>query len=377
VTVSHEVFVPELLKLDVGAPGFPSPEHVKLAAIEAVIADETHYTPTGGTPAMKAAIRTKFARENGLVWGPDEVCAAAGAKPLIMAVLMATLKAGDQVIVPTPSYPAYLRILELLGVEIVALRGNPDDDFRISARELAATITDRTAWLLLNNPVNPTGAVYSREHLAEIADVLRGTDIRVLSDELYEHTVFEGVHTSFAALSADALGRSVTVNGVSKTYAMTGWRLGYLAASADVVAAVEDVLFRMITCPPSISQAAAVAALEGNQHVVSERLEILRVRRDRAVAGLAAITGVSCRTPQAGLYVFADISSLLGRSSPEGDPLDTARELCAWLRKDAGIALAPGDNFGEPGFLRLTFAVDDDVLDAGLVRLAEALSRLR
>ncbi|MCW2742206.1 MAG: aatB [Blastococcus sp.] len=363
----------QLIRLDIGAPAFETPEHVKEAAIQAIREGQTHYTEVSGTQELKKAIREKLARENGLRYTDDQVTAAAGAKPVIMAVLFAGLEAGDEVVIPTPTYPAYGHIAAMAGARSVTVPADAAAGYKISPDDLRRALSPRTRWLLLNNPVNPTGALYSRSELAALASVLEGTSVRVLSDELYEHAVFEGEAVSFAALSPDAYARTVTVNGVSKTYAMTGWRLGYAAGDAGLIAAANAVLLKLLTCPPSISQAAAIAAMSGDQSMVADRREVLRSRRDRARAALDAMPGVSCPVPSAGLYVFPFVGDLLAAST--GD-VRTSQQLSAHLREVWGVAVAPGENFGAPGHLRITFAVSDEALTDGLTRMTQAFFEL-
>ncbi|WP_095588161.1 pyridoxal phosphate-dependent aminotransferase [Actibacterium ureilyticum] len=369
----HRVIV-----LGAGEPDFPTPPHVIEAAHRAALDGQTTYTPLAGTAEMKAAIIEKFRRENGLNFAPDQVIATAGAKQVIFNAFMATLNPGDEVVIPAPYWTTYSAMVDICGGVPVTVACTASNGFRITPEQLDAAITPRTRWLMLNSPSNPTGAAYGREELLAILDVLkRHPDIWLLSDEIYEHIVYDGFRAeSPAGLCPDIRQRTLIVNGVSKAYAMTGWRIGYGAGPAALIAAMTVVQSQSTSNPCSIAQAAAVAALTGPQDILAERRACFQTRRDFVVSSLNKIPGLSCRTPEGAFYTFASCEAILGASTPEGAVLRTDRDFCSWVLETAHVAVVPGAAFGVSPYFRVSYATAQAELDAAMARLAKACDML-
>lgn len=366
----------DILSLATGEPDFDTPAHIQQAAIAAMQSGDTHYTAADGTPALKQAIIRKFARENGLTFAPEQISVGAGAKQVIFNALAATVEAGVEVLVPEPCYPSYLEMTRLLGGTPVSVPA--DAGFRLTPAALAAAITPATRWLILNAPGNPSGAAYDAAQLQALAEVLRRhPQVLVLSDDIYEHLLFTGQpFVTLAQVAPDLAGRVLTVNGVSKAYCMTGWRIGYGAGPAALIRAMATVQSQVISCPSSVSQAAAIAALDGPAAVLDGLRDAFATRRARVVALLNAIPGVSCAAPDGAFYALPDMRGVLGRQRPGGGVIGDDAALAQWLIADAGVVLVPGREFRAPGHLRLSFAADLAVLEAACARIAASLARL-
>ena len=318
----------DILRLTTGEPDFPTPEHVKRAAIEAMRREQTKYTNIDGTPELKLAVAAKFRRENGLTYAPEEILVGAGAKQVIFNAMMATLDPGDEVLVPLPYYVSYMDIASLAEGVAVPVACAPGNGFRMRPEDLAAAITPRTRWLVLNSPCNPTGAVYSADELKAFAAVLAGHPrVWVLSDDIYEHILFDGAKFATPAQAAPELfERTLTVNGVSKAYAMTGWRIGYGGGPKHLIKAMAKVQSQVTHAPCSISQAAAIAALEGPQDYVAEQSRMFQQRRDFVVEAINKIPGLSVHVPQGAFYVFPSCAGVIGRRTPDGQVLATDKD---------------------------------------------------
>ncbi|WP_108659612.1 pyridoxal phosphate-dependent aminotransferase [Acuticoccus kandeliae] len=368
----------DIITLGAGEPDFPTPDHVKAAAKAAIDRGETTYTALTGSPALKAAIAAKFARENGIECGVDEIIACTGAKQVLYNAMMATLDPGDEVIIPAPSWVTYADIVALAGGVPVLVPCEEGEGFRLSPSRLRAAITPRTRWLMLNSPSNPSGAAYSAAELSALIAVLHeAPHVWLLADDIYEHIRYgDAPHATPAALDPAIAARTLTVNGVSKAYAMTGWRLGYGCGPADLIAAMSVIQSQSTSCPSSVSQAAAIAALEGPQDFLPERCESFRRRRDLVVGRLAAIPGLTCRTPEGAFYAFAGCGGLIGARTGEGRAIADDRAFCSYLLDAAGVAVVPGTAFGLPGYFRVSYATSDAVLETALTRIAEACAAL-
>lgn len=368
----------DIITLGAGEPDFDTPDHIKQAAWEAMQRGETKYTALTGTAALKKAIAGKFARENGLDYRPSEIIACTGAKQVIFNAMMATLNPGDEVIIPTPYWVTYSDIVELCGGTPVLVPCAADQGFRLSAAQLRETITPRTRWLMLNSPSNPSGAAYAAEHLRPLIDVLlEAPHVWLMVDDMYEHIVYDGFrHATPAAMEPAIRPRTLTINGVSKAYAMTGWRLGYGGGPEALIKAMSVIQSQSTSAACSISQAATIAALEGPQEFLAERAEAFRARRDLVVAALEAVPGLACRTPQGAFYAFAECGGVLGRQTPDGRRLESDREFCAWLMETADVAVVPGTAFGLPGHFRVSYATDVETLRAAMARIADACATL-
>jgi aspartate aminotransferase len=368
----------DLLVLGAGEPGFDTPEHIKEAAIQAIRAGQTKYTVLDGSPALKEAIRRKFARENDLVFVQDEVTASAGAKQVIFNAMMATLDAGDEVIIPAPFWVTYADIVTILGGRPVVLPCREEDGFRLTAEALEAAITPRTRWVMLNSPSNPSGAAYGEEHYRPLLEVLlRHPQVWLMVDDMYEHILYDGFRfVTPAALEPRLRERTLTINGVSKAYAMTGWRLGYAGGPKALIQAMASVQSQVTSCPCSVSQAAAIAALDGPQDIVRERCELFRQRRDLVVDALNAVPGLSARRPEGAFYVYASCAGVLGRRTPGGELIDSDTAFARYLMDEGGVAVVPGSAFGLAPYFRVSYATSHEVLEEACRRIAEATRRL-
>lgn len=368
----------QIFNLNMGEPDFQTPENVQLAALDAMRAGQTKYTPIGGTPALKAAIASKFRRENGLEFAPDQIIASAGCKQVIFNALMASLDPDDQVIIPAPYWMSYPDIVLMADGQPVFVPSSEDHDFKIQASDLAAAITPRTKWLFLNSPNNPTGATHSSEELAELATVLLAhRHVRILSDDIYEHLLYEDRgFATLAAVEPRLMERTLTVNGPSKAYAMTGWRLGFAGGARDLVEGMEAVQSQSTSAPCSISQAATVAALEGSQDGVRHRAAIFSERRKLMVAAVNSVPGMHCHAPEGAFYIFANCSDLIGRSTPDGKRIATDADIQTYLLEEHGVAVLAGTNFGLAGYIRISFAASTKTLQEAGVRLQRACREL-
>ncbi|WP_295463342.1 pyridoxal phosphate-dependent aminotransferase [uncultured Pseudomonas sp.] len=368
----------DLLVLGAGEPDFDTPEHIKEAAIQAIRAGQTKYTVLDGSPALKEAIRRKFARENDLVFAQDEVTASAGAKQVIFNAMMATLDAGDEVIIPAPFWVTYADIVTILGGMPVVLPCREEDGFRLTAEALEAAITPRTRWVMLNSPSNPSGAAYGEAHYRPLLEVLlRHPQVWLMVDDMYEHILYDGFRfVTPATLEPRLRERTLTINGVSKAYAMTGWRLGYAGGPKALIQAMASVQSQVTSCPCSVSQAAAIAALDGPQDIVRERCELFRERRDLVVDALNAVPGLSARRPEGAFYVYASCAGVLGRRTPGGELIDSDTAFARYLMDEGGVAVVPGSAFGLAPYFRVSYATSHEVLEEACRRIAEATQRL-
>lgn len=366
-----------MIVLGAGEPDFDTPEHIKEAAARAMAAGATKYTVLDGSPDLKAAVRRKFERENGLAFAQDQITCGAGAKQILYNAFMATLDAGDEVVIPAPFWTSYADIVAIAGGVARVVPCGLDTGFRLTAEALEAAIGPRTRWLLLNSPSNPTGAAYSRADLEALAEVIRRhPQVWVMSDDMYEHIVYDGfAFTTFAAVAPDLAGRTLTVNGVSKAYAMTGWRLGYGGGPAELIAAMAIVQSQSTSCPSSISQAAAIAALDGPQDVVEERRRSFQERRDLVVSLLNAVAGIDCPVPEGAFYTFASCAGLIGARRPDGRVIATDLDFVDHLM-EADVAVVPGSCFAAAPFFRISYAASRADLETALDRIATACARL-
>ena len=365
--------------LGAGEPDFDTPEHIKQAAIDAIRAGATKYTALDGTPELKAAIIEKFRRENGLDFAPHEITASAGAKQVIYNAFMATLNPGDEVILTQPCWTTYMDMVTIADGTPVSVICSEENGFRLQAEDLEAAITPRTRWLLLNSPSNPTGTAYRAEHLRPLLDVLmRHPHVWLLTDDIYEHLVYDDQpFVTPLQLEPGLRDRTLTVNGVSKAYAMTGWRLGYGAGPKALISAMATVQSQSTTNPCSVSQFAATAALNGPQEVLAERREIFRQRRDLVVDRLNAIDGIHCRRPEGAFYTFASCAGLLGRKTPAGDVINSDSDFCQYLLEAYDTAIVPGSCFGLSPYFRISYAASTEDLQLACDRIAAACEALQ
>jgi aspartate aminotransferase len=369
----------DIVNLVVGEPDFPTPEHIRRAACEAIERGETRYTQTAGTPALRAAIAQKLERENGLVFSPNDIIVTCGAKHAIFNTLAVTVEEGHEVIIPAPYWVSYPDMTLACDGTPVIVTCREEDDFCLSAETLEAAITPRTRWLILNAPTNPTGATYSAQRLRALADVLlRHPQVMVLTDDIYEHIRFDGIPSPHILAIEPALrDRTVVVNGVSKTYAMTGWRIGYAAGPADIIAALDMLQSQSTSNASSVSQAAALAALQAEPTFLRGWVGIYRQRRDRGLELLNAIPGLHCRTPGGAFYLYVNCQGLIGKRTPEGRALETDLDIVLYLRDSEGVAVVAGSSYGSSPYFRISIATAIEIIEKGCERIARAVSRLR
>ena len=365
----------DIISLSLGEPDFDTPMALKQAGIDAIEANETHYTPVPGTPRVRKAIVEKFKRDNGLEYTMDQVVVSTGAKQSLANVVLSLVDPGDEVILPAPFWVSYEEIVKVAGGIPVVLPTSIDNDYKIQPSELEAAITPKTRLVMYSSPCNPSGSVYTQEETAALADVLRGHDrIITVSDEIYELINFTEKHASMAG-QPGMWERTVTVNGVSKGFAMTGWRLGYIGAPTWIAAACTKIQGQFTSAPSSITQASAAAALEADPALVNDMVEAFRRRRALMVEGLSKVPGFKVNQPMGAFYVFPDVSALFGKSF-NGKRIENANDVAFFLLEEARVATVSGAAFGTPECIRLSYAAADDVLREAVRRIDEACRQL-
>jgi len=367
-----------ILDLTVGEPDFDTPEHIKAAAVEAISKGETKYTSVTGTPELQKAILQTIELRTGLHYTPAEITIGGGAKQVIFTAFMASLDAGDEVIVPAPYWVSYPdMVLANEGTPVVVPCGE-DAGFKLTPEALTGALTDRTKWVILNTPSNPTGAVYSTTELRALADVLASfPHVYVLTDEIYDQIYFGvGKLASLAEVAPELKDRILAVNGVSKAYAMTGWRLGYAAGPAPLIAAINKLQSQISSCPSSVSQAAAAAALTGDQSFIQTSGEVYRSRRDAAVAGLNAIAGLSCSTPEGAFYAYVNCAGAIGKTAPDGSVIRDDQDFVLYLLDQASVAAIPGSAYGLGPYFRISYATSLDIIEESVAAIDKAIQAL-
>jgi aspartate aminotransferase len=367
-----------IISLAQGEPDFDTPKHVREAGKAAIDAGKTRYTDVPGTRELTAAIIGKFQRDNGLAFQPNEITIGVGSKQVLYNAMQATVDAGDEVVVPTPAWVSYMDMVTLAEGTPVILRCPAETGFKLTPGQLERAITPRTKWLMLNSPSNPSGAEYTREELVALGQVLlRHPQVWFMSDDIYEKIRYRTEpYPTMAAVLPELAPRCLTINGVSKAFAMTGWRCGYGAGSAELIRGINLVQGQSVSHTSSVSQAAAVAALDGPMDFLPPFVEAYRRRRDLVVAAMKAIDGVTCTVPDGAFYVFPGCKPLLGRKTPKGKTVATDTDLCMYFLEEAGVALVPGSAFELAGHFRISYAASDAVLQEGVKRIAEACRRL-
>ena len=368
----------DIVNLVVGEPDFDTPVHIRRAACEAIERGETRYTMSAGTPALRQAVCDKLLRENGLSYRPGDVIVTCGAKHAIFNALSVTLEAGHEVIVPAPYWVSYPDMTLACDGTPVVVNCREEDGFRLQAADLEAAITPATRWLLLNAPTNPTGAAYAAADLRAIADVLmQHPQVMLMTDDIYEHIRFgDAIQPHILAIEPGLRDRTVVINGVSKTYAMTGWRIGYAAGPSDLIAAMETLQSQSTSNACSVSQAAALAALQGDQSFIADFLAIYRQRRDTALACINAIPGLHCSAPGGAFYLFVNCSGLIGQTTPQGQILQSDVDVVLYLLDSVGVAMIPGSAYGAAPYFRMSIATRLDVIEEGCKRIATAVEAL-
>lgn len=366
-----------IISLSAGEPDFKTPSHICNAAIEAITDGFHGYTMNTGMPELREAISQKLKRDNNLEFSPDQIVLSNGAKQSIGFSILATINPDDEVLIPAPYWVSYPEMVKLAQGIPVPIRTSYTEHYKMTAEQLRNKITPKTKALILCSPSNPTGACYSLKELKEIADVLKDhPDILIFSDEIYEYIVFSGEHVSILNAAPELKDRTIIINGFSKGFAMTGWRLGYAAGPKPVINALAKIQSQETSAPSSISQKAGIAAYTGTMKPVSKMRNAFKERRDFMVRALNDIEGVDCFTPSGAFYLFPDVRSFLGKKTPEGEILKSSTDLCLYLLENHGVAAVPGDAFGEPGGLRISYAASMDQLKEGIQRLKNGFNSL-
>jgi len=368
----------KLYDFSTGEPDFDTPVHIKQAAIEAIEQGDTKYSPTDGTIAVRSAVQRKFERNNNLGFALEQIIVATGAKPLIADIIRAMAGPGDEIVLAAPAWPSHVGMIELAGAEPVFVRAGQSDGFIMGPEQLAAAITSKTRAVLLCSPSNPTGAVYGQEALLAIAEILRKfPDLWIITDDLYEHIIYDDrKFHSILNVAPDLADRTVVINGVSKAYAMTGWRIGYAAGPTDLMNAVRKVMSQATGCPSSISQAAAIAALDGPLECVSEFVTAYQARRDRSVGALNQTPGIDCLSPQGAFYLYPSCAGVIGKHQPDGTVIKSSHDFANYLLNDWSVAVVPGSAFELDPHFRISTATADADLDEGIAQIKKAVAVL-
>ncbi len=369
----------DVIGLGAGEPDFETPDNIKEAAIEAIRAGDTRYTAVDGTPALKQAIAAKFKRENGLDYKPEQITVGTGGKQVLYNAFQATLNKGDEVIIPAPYWVSYPDMVLLAEGEPVIVPCGQNHNFKLQPEDLEAAITPRTRWIVLNSPSNPTGAAYNREELKAVTDVLkRHEQVWVLCDDIYEHLVYDGFKFTTAAQVEPALyPRTLTMNGVSKAYCMTGWRIGFAGGPVELIKAIAKVQSQSTSNPSSVSQAASVEALNGPQGFIAEHNKAFKARRDLVVAMLNDCPGLRCPTPEGAFYVYPSCAGVIGKTTPDGKKIETDGDFVTYLLESVGVAAVQGEAFGLSPHFRVSYATSSDLLREACARIKRACEALQ
>lgn len=364
----------KVFDFSLGEPDFNTPKHICDAAEKAALGGQTHYTPTSGTAEVKAAICKWYKTFHGLDCAPENVIVSNGAKHSIHNALAATVGPGDEVIIPTPYWVSYSDLVSMTGATPVLVTTTPESGFKMSPVQLRAAVSSKTRMLMLNSPCNPTGTVYSRAEMESLVDAMDNTDAAILSDEIYEQLIYGNAKpTCVATLRPWLKERTITISGASKSYAMTGWRMGWAIAPAPVVKAMDTIQSQETSCPSSVSQSALIAALNGPQECVAEMRKEFAARRELTVGLLKQIPGVKLPVPEGAFYAFFDVSAYFGKTFG-GTPVADSLAFCSALLEQAHVNLVPGVAFGAEGFVRMSFATNRETIEAGLAKLKDWLS---
>ena len=369
----------DVIGLGAGEPDFDTPEHVKEAGIAAIRDGRTKYTNVDGTPELKAAIVAKFARDNALTYAADQVTVNVGGKHTLFNAIVATVDAGDEVVIPAPYWVSYPDVVQFAGGVPVIVPAGPEQGYKLSPAVLEAAITPRTKWVILNSPSNPTGAAYTAVELRALGEVLvRHPHVWVFADDMYEHIVYDGfAFSTIAQVCPELYDRTLTVNGCSKAYAMTGWRIGFAGGPAWLIKAIAKLQSQSTSNPCSIAQAAAVAALNGPQDFLAERAAAFQGRRDLVVSMLNQATGLHCPRPDGAFYVYPSIAGLIGRATPGGRVIDSDEAFVTYLLDDARVAAVQGAAFGLSPAMRISYATSEELLREACTRIQAACAALR
>jgi aspartate aminotransferase len=369
----------DIISLGMGEPDFDTPQNIKDAAIKAIQKGDTKYTAVDGTAALKKAIIEKFKRENSIEYKASEIIVSTGAKQVIYNALIASINPDDEVIIPAPYWVSYPDMVLLAGGKPIIIESLEKNNFKISPTALEEKITSKTKWIILNSPSNPTGACYSQDELRALADVLlRHPQVHIMADDIYEHLIFDDLKfVTIAEIEPQLLSRTLIVNGVSKAYAMTGWRIGYGAGPEKLIKAMAMIQSQSTSSPSSIGQAAAVEALNGTQDYIKPNAKLFQSRRDMVVEMLNKIDGINCNIPNGAFYVFPSCKGLFGKKTPAGKVIENDNDFASYLLEEALVAVIPGVAFGAPDFFRISYAASEDFLKNSMQRIADACLRLK
>ncbi len=369
----------DVIGLGAGEPDFDTPDSIKQAAIAAIERGETKYTAVDGTPELKAAVAEKFRRDNGLDYEASEITVGTGGKQVLYNAFMATLDPGDEVIIPAPYWVSYPDMALLAEGEPVIVSCPQNNHFKLQAEDLEAAITDRTKWLILNSPSNPTGSAYSHDDMKAITDVLlRHEQVWVLTDDMYEHLVYDDFRFVTPAQVEPALkSRTLTVNGVSKAFAMTGWRIGFAGGPAELIKAMAKVQSQSTSNPSSVSQAAAAAALSGPKDFIPERNAVFKQRRDLVVEVLNTCPGLACHRPEGAFYVYPSCAGTIGKKTPNGKTIESDGDFVTYLLESEGVAVVQGEAFGLSPYFRISYATSTEALQEACARIKRACEALQ
>ena len=368
----------DIIGLGAGEPDFDTPDHIKNAAIEAIKNGETKYTAVDGTPALKKAIAKKFYKDNSIKYNIDEIIVSVGGKQVLYNALMSSINPGDEVIIPSPFWVSYPDMVSLAGGVPIIVEGKEKNNFKIQPDDIRDKISTKTKWIIINSPSNPTGSSYSAEELKDIGNLLlEHENIFVMSDDIYEKIIYDDFKFfSLAEVVPELKDRILTVNGVSKAYAMTGWRIGYAGGPKHLITAMSKLQSQSTSNPSSISQAAALAALEGPEEFLLERNERFKTRRNMVVKMLNECNGLSCIKPSGAFYVYPSCSGIIGKSSKEGKLIENSIDFSAYLLESVGVAVVPGSAFGADPFFRISYATSDSILEEACNRIKKACEQL-
>ena len=369
----------DVLVLAAGEPDFDTPSNIRKAAYDAIEAGQTRYVPGKGTPALQKAIQAKFLKDNNLKYELDEIIVGVGGKHIIYNAMMATINPNDEVIIPAPFWVSYPDIVLLAEGKPVIVECTEDQQFKITADQLENSITEKTKWLMLNSPSNPTGSLYSEQELKDLAEVLlKYPQVLIMSDDIYEKIIYDNLEFfTLASVEPKLKDRCLTLNGVSKSYCMTGWRLGYCGASKEIISAMNKIQSQSTTSTSSISMAAAVEALNGTQHFIKDHNKAFVRRRDLVVSLLNQINGISCLTPEGAFYVYPSCKGIIGKETPEGKKIKNDEDFMSYLLESEGIAGVHGAAFGLSPYFRLSYATNDEILKDACSRIKRACEKLK
>ena len=367
----------DVVSLGAGEPDFDTPDNVKKAAIRAINNGDTKYTAVDGTPKLKEAIIEKFKKENGLEFSKNQINVGAGGKQVIFNAILSTINPGDEVLIPAPYWVSYPDIVLLAGGTPKIVICDEKDEFKITPQKLKDNLNSKTKWIILNSPSNPTGSCYSKDEIDAIADILKDfPEVMVMSDDIYEHVVYDNFKFYTIAQNKNVTDRTLTINGVSKSYAMTGWRIGYAGGPKDLIKAMAKIQSQSTTNPSSISQAAAVEALSGDQSFIKDRSDAFKERRDFVVSKLNKINGIECLNPQGAFYVFPSCKGCIGKTHSELGEIKNDTDFVSKLLESTGVAVVQGSAFGLEGFFRISYATSMTNLEKAVERISDFCSKL-